>query len=824
MGLLITEKPQEVATVLFQALDKLIANRIEDSAFTDEEEVITKGHFSTLEGLEALLIPFVNLPKSLFWDPLHKKYPQLFDLIVEDVNFVLKFNYKKKSPPKEQGIPYFQQRSGAKLIPYWTSECASFTLSVLTNFISFRNKYGLTSSPTDSKIIEVIKTNFDWIKLCKRDYGWAWTNDSPSHPWPTWSLLDTFDEMTECNLLHEMHDTITNEYEEILEKITNSFRKKIAGSYAAEWEQKVIECTPYDVEAALDLLRLMLGISLHNNKKIVKEFASWLFSWAATEDLENVNYSCHLPIKSDYISDSSLVPCLFRTLVVMAGILAPKRIGDLNQNLGQDHEIVINRVYQYLMKCQISKGKYEGLWAVSNAGLTYELYYTERTIESLVEFLLHYDKSKIELPVEEDLEKTPERINEKLISEETPLQRSLSELPSEFVLAYLPVLDEVVRRAKKHKDKDVFSGLIIVYVLHLLRDLPPFLQKFEEFGCSTNDMYLLVKTYDYPEKQQLLPYLQKVGCNAFLPTDKKEKTFYDEAKKMLRECIRRCKQEGKKILIIEDGGYFVPSFYFDEFIQDASLCRGAVEQTTKGHRRDSRVEDLRFPVISEAYSSIKKFVEGQEVADSLHDNVTYILKMQQKPLYKVNALVLGFGAIGSKLADRLRDRKVSVYVYDSDFTKGMEAETLGFTVLENLKSLSNFDIIVGVSGETSLKEGGDFWNLKHNVILVSGSSERVEFDIETLENCSKDVIREGIFTKYRLEKEEKLVRLVLDGEPINFALSGGIMDAIIDPVYAEMFLAAIEIITNRQLDNKLHNIPRQIEEEVYEIFKEFHRT
>ena len=62
---LITDKSEEVYTILYEALDRLIINRINDGAFTDQEDVSAKAYFSTLEGLEALLIPFVTLPKIL---------------------------------------------------------------------------------------------------------------------------------------------------------------------------------------------------------------------------------------------------------------------------------------------------------------------------------------------------------------------------------------------------------------------------------------------------------------------------------------------------------------------------------------------------------------------------------------------------------------------------------------------------------------------------------------------------------------------------------------------------------------------------------------
>ena len=599
MPTMINENPQEVATILYKSLSKLVESRIKYSAFLDEGEVDTKGYFSTLEGLNALLVPFVNLPKNIFWGPLKTTYSELFDLISEDIHYILTFNQKKELPPKEQGYPYFQQRTPQKHIPYWTSECASFTLSVLSNFLGLREKYGIKSSPTNKKITDVIETNLGWIKLCKRDvFGWAWTTDSPYHLWPTWSLLDTFDELINRELIKHLHDDILSDFEPILDSSTKSFKAKIAGSYMSEWDDKVIRSTPFDVEVALDLIRLMLAISLHGDRRKVRPLANCLFSWAAQADLENVKYSYHLAVKSDYIYDSSLVPCLLRTLVVMAGVLTPKT-EKLDEYLGQNHEVVINRVYRELLKSRIAQGSYDGLWGVNNSKLRYELYYTERTIESLTEFLLHYNSSKLN-PIHRPQSENSGSIDKNGFLQDTLSDDSVGKDSLAIALAYMPILDEVARESKREFGPDLFSHSIIIFVLHLLRDLPPFLQKFKDMGCLAENMYLLFKTYDYPEKSQLLNLFKKENLHIYLPPNIQEKTFYDIAKDILSTSIDKCTKTDNKILIVEDGGYFTPLFHDPPFITNSSLCLGSVEQTTKGHRRNNAIKSVQFPIISVA--------------------------------------------------------------------------------------------------------------------------------------------------------------------------------------------------------------------------------
>jgi|GEM_PF-4306744 adenosylhomocysteinase len=815
---LIVDRPDEVYALLFNALDRLIINRISDKAFTDQEDVSAKAYFSTLEGLEALLIPFVNLSKTL-WDSLTLRHKDLPAIISEDMGFILSHNAKEYTAPKEQGAPYFEQGTGVTRTTYWTSECASFTLSVLRNYIRLTEKFGLPC-PIETKIIKAINTNLKWIELCKRDIGWSWTHNSPAHPWPTWSILDTFEEILNCDSLKDVHSSLEEALSPILGKIIESFKKDIAGSYASDWEEKVVNSEPYDVSAALDLSRLMLAISLHGNVRNVKPLAYKLFAWASASDFGNLDYSYYLQPQSAVITDSSLVPSTLRTLLCMMAVLKSKGKSDLYDHIKQNPEVVLTRVYLHLMRNHINHGKFKDLWGVnSDKGLKYELYYTERTIEALTEFLQIYEPGftaaspsspkPTESPEERPAAAQEDHATKKIIPDVSPVSP-----------AYLPILDEIARQKRNDLGAELFKDVLIIYVLHFLKDLIPFTSQFQSLGCDPKDMYFLVKTYAYPEKDKLVKYFHSKGCKVFVPKDSLEKTFNNLTSEILTECMKRSENEGKKILIVEDGGYFAPLIHTENFIKNSDRCCGAVEQTTKGYRRDSKIQDPKIPILSIATSKLKLILEADEVAATLGENIVETLRKynSHRTLNNHTALILGFGTIGQKLAEALLNKGISITVYDTDPIKRLSAEISKFQVLENLDDLSEFHIIIGISGEASLKNAAAFWGLKHNVVLASGSSERLEFDLEALSSISKEILREEVFTKYILKKDDKIIRVLCDGEPINFALSEGISDSVIDPVYTEMFLAAVKVV-NERLRNGLQELPKEVEEEVLSVFK-----
>jgi hypothetical protein len=445
MGALITNNPDKVYSLLYKALERLIINRLEDGAFTDEEEVKdVRYYFSTLEGLECLLIPFVNLDKNQFWEPLKNKYPGLKNIIIDDINFILSYNRGQEKPPKEHGYPYFTQRRGRD--PYWTSECSSFTLSVLTNFLELRRKFGLPPSPSKKVIEEIIKTNFEWVQLCKKDRGWSWIPEAPEHPWPTWSLLDTFEEILLYPSTKSLFKGFEKKCEEVVENIISNFNDSTSGSYLSEWQEKVVNSKPYIVEKALDLTRLMLAVSLHAKSSDIFPLAQMLFDWASKIDFSYYDYKCHLKERADYIYDSSLIPSIFRTLIIMAEELGPRRIDHLNENLGQSHEVVINKVYSKLTESFINHDKYGDLWGIRDStGITYELYFTERTIESLTAFLTYYPAEKIGKEISPKVE--PPKLKKVLPKKKRVSISTRSDIPNDIskYTVWIPQLVENVR-------------------------------------------------------------------------------------------------------------------------------------------------------------------------------------------------------------------------------------------------------------------------------------------------------------------------------------------------------------------------------------------
>jgi adenosylhomocysteinase len=92
--------------------------------------------------------------------------------------------------------------------------------------------------------------------------------------------------------------------------------------------------------------------------------------------------------------------------------------------------------------------------------------------------------------------------------------------------------------------------------------------------------------------------------------------------------------------------------------------------------------------------------------------------------------------------------------------------------------------LIGVSGQRSIT-ADDVTLLKDGAILASGSSKRVEIDVEGLYAAADDVATDRGLT--RLMIRGKTIWLVNDGTPINFA-DQGVLGHVLDLVYTELYM------------------------------------
>jgi S-adenosylhomocysteine hydrolase len=223
-------------------------------------------------------------------------------------------------------------------------------------------------------------------------------------------------------------------------------------------------------------------------------------------------------------------------------------------------------------------------------------------------------------------------------------------------------------------------------------------------------------------------------------------------------------------------------------------------------------------------------LEAPAVGEALAQLIAKIAQsVEQWHLPSVNALVVGCGSIGEKLTEALLSRRFKVTAYDRDPMKRRKAKELrhGPELIDDLDDLSPFRIVIGTTGETSLGVTA-LLSLSHNVILASGSSDRLEIDMDALiglvRDSNRDIWMRDDFTIFRLMKENREIRLLCDGYPINFIIGEGISKAVIDPILAELIAGVVCLFTpNANSKKGIIMLPQSTEEEIDKLFQKYHQ-
>lgn len=295
----------------------------------------------------------------------------------------------------------------------------------------------------------------------------------------------------------------------------------------------------------------------------------------------------------------------------------------------------------------------------------------------------------------------------------------------------------------------------------------------------------------------------------------------------LEVSLRPYLEEGRRLLIFEDGGYHYPVLF--RFLQRhpefAGQVCGSVEQTASGTRRClnfGRTYGYAYPCASISRSNIKMYIESRFISHRIVEELAGFL-------YTVNAfpdyhqvLILGYGILGRQIALELCSRQCRIRVYDTDPEISRIAESDGFSALSRIDAeiFKQDTIVIGNTGVSSFSDdmlaeffAGDAARL----YLASSSSQDWEFkDFLQMVRGDKPwpfgvtpetVVPCGGCTEYcfTYNGKRKQVFLIAEGLPVNFYRTGGISltHSVIDLIFAEMLSMGVALHAGPGLEKKL---------------------
>lgn len=280
-------------------------------------------------------------------------------------------------------------------------------------------------------------------------------------------------------------------------------------------------------------------------------------------------------------------------------------------------------------------------------------------------------------------------------------------------------------REEPLKSQMPFAGKRVVFVLHFLRDLIPFIEATITLGLEPANTTLFYKEYPYPQRNAIGNWLETRGFKVF------PRSYI---KAFLKNLCESGSDRIGQLLIVEDGGFFVPMIH-REFPDLISFTLGAVEQTTRGLRNAQAWEKesgdkLKIPLLSIANSKLKSEFEPDYIARAMVQNIQRLLP--NEVLNGRNVALFGCGTSGRALVSWLRTHHAIVTVYETKDENKLWARQNGIPIADSPEeAVRNKNYVIGASGDQSINSAV-ISNLMHGVFLISASSEQYEIDIDEL--------------------------------------------------------------------------------------------
>ena len=257
---------------------------------------------------------------------------------------------------------------------------------------------------------------------------------------------------------------------------------------------------------------------------------------------------------------------------------------------------------------------------------------------------------------------------------------------------------------------------------------------------------------------------------------------------------------GKKVVIVDIGGYFAESV-----TEIAAKCDGQIVGVLEGTENGiSKYEESDAidgspnapPVITVARSPLK-LPEDYLVASGVVFSIEAVLRQEiHEPIETRQATVIGYGRIGSSIAQILRGRGITTDIHDTDPIKLAEAAARGFIAHRNLSdAIVSKSLIICATGNKSLCSH-DFRVLKSGCCVASVTSADDEFDLTNLESeFNKSELSDNL-TVYTLNKHDsrKSFLLLGNGNAANF-IHGAVIGPAMQLIEGEKMAAVKSLIT-----------------------------
>jgi adenosylhomocysteinase len=262
------------------------------------------------------------------------------------------------------------------------------------------------------------------------------------------------------------------------------------------------------------------------------------------------------------------------------------------------------------------------------------------------------------------------------------------------------------------------------------------------------------------------------------------------------------------VIINEVGGYFASVLpRIPEHLKP--YFGGIVEVTTYGYNRYKQIKDqLKYPVFSVARSSLKE-IEAVYVGQAVTLAFDHLMRSLGISIPGREALVIGYGMIGTEVAKALRSSQIHVTIWDKDPIRRLRAFVDGYHTMDGIGSMKKFDVVISATGNQAVNINM-MREMKSGVLLISAGSRNTEFDLEGLQRVAdkKEIIHPEIpeIIIYTLGNQEIVV--LRDGTALNFQIDS-VPTEVTDLLLSEILACMIRLVQKRgELEGGLYELDR----------------
>lgn len=389
----------------------------------------------------------------------------------------------------------------------------------------------------------------------------------------------------------------------------------------------------------------------------------------------------------------------------------------------------------------------------------------------------------------------------------------------------MPVLEESVRQISANGQGEEYRDVMVLHINHCMDNslwfseiLHRFFERAVFVGVPYNDNRV-ESAWDFPfcygirnhQEYELWDGEELFGKIR----ETEENTFLSAAELLIERALNRYlvpeMEKGKRLLILEDGGYHYPVLEALLKVKPyltKQIC-GCVEQTASGTRRGQvfhQKTGVPYTRASISRSDIKMYVESRFIGHRVVEELAGFLSNANRFLDFHNVLLLGYGIIGRQVGLDLKARSCSLQVYDPDPVICATARADGCRVESAVtkETFSGDTIVIGNAGVPSFTAEmleAFFDSSSKELYLASSSSQKWEFQ-KFLDMAAGSMpwpgqaemtgIREGNGYRiydFQVRTGEKRVYLIADGVPVNFYRKEAVSltCSMIDLVFSQMF-------------------------------------